>query len=86
MDNIRKQILAHVISLAQQLGHYDKVADDESLIVSGLLDSLSVMRLVFFMEQTFGINFADGYFDQNRFDTIDSMVKMVNELLPPGSS
>jgi acyl carrier protein len=86
MDNIREQIYAHVISLAQQLGHYDKVADDESLIVSGLLDSLSVMRLVVFMEQTFGINFAEEFFDQNRFDTIDGMVEMVNELAPQGSS
>ena len=86
MDNIREQIQAHVISLAQGLGHYDKVADDESLIVSGLLDSLSVMRLVVFMEQTFGINFAEEFFDQNRFDTIDGMLEMVNELAPQGSS
>jgi acyl carrier protein len=86
MNNIREQIHEHVTSLAQQLGHYDKVEDDESLVISGLLDSLAVMRLVVFMEQTFGINFADEYFDQDAFDTIDKMVEMVNELAPQGSS
>ena len=86
MNNIREQIHEHVTSLAQQLGHYDKVEDDESLVISGLLDSLAVMRLVVFMEQTFGINFAEEFFDQDAFDTIDKMVEMVKELAPQGSS
>lgn len=86
MDNIREQIHAHVISLAKQIGHDGEVADDESLVASGLIDSFAVMQLVVFMERTFGINFADEFFDQNRFDTIDSLVKLVNELAPPGSS
>ena len=86
MDNIREQIHKNVTSLAQQLGHDGELADDESLVSSGLLDSFSVMQLVVFLEQTFGINFADEFFDQNRFDTIDSIVEMVNELAPSGSS
>jgi len=79
MDNIREQIHAYVMSLAQQLGHNDDVADDESLIVSGLLDSLAVMRLVVFMEKTFSIDFAEEFFDQDIFDTIDKMVDFVEE-------
>jgi acyl carrier protein len=86
MDNIREQIHTRVINLAQQLGYDDDVTDNESLIVSGLLDSFSVMQLVVFMEQKFGINFAGEYFDHNRFDTIAGMVEMVKELAPQDSS
>ena len=79
MDTIRDQIHGYVISLAEQLGHAEDVADNESLIVSGLLDSLAVMRLVVFMEKTFNIDFAEEYFDQNVFDTIDKMTRFVEE-------
>jgi acyl carrier protein len=79
MDNIREQIHEYVSSLAQEQGHTDNVADDESLIVSGLLDSFSVMRLVVFLEKTFGISFAEEYFDQDIFDTIERMVDFVKD-------
>jgi acyl carrier protein len=79
MDTIRDQIHGYVMSLAEQLGHTDEVADDESLIVSGLLDSLAVMRLVVFMEKTFSIDFAEEYFDQDIFDTVERMTVFVTE-------
>ncbi|MEN8136244.1 MAG: hypothetical protein ABFS18_12025 [Thermodesulfobacteriota bacterium] len=80
MDKIREKIRDYVESLAQERGHMESVIDDESLIVSGILDSFAVMRLVVFMEKSFGINFAETYFDHNRFDSISSMVEMVKEL------
>ena len=79
MEDIRKQIHGYVMSLAEQLGHSEQVADDESLIVSGLLDSLAVMRLVVFMEKTFNIDFAEEYFDQDIFDTVERMTVFVAE-------
>ena len=80
MANIREQIHTYVDSLLAEHGHAEKVTDGTALVSSGLLDSFAVMRLVVFMEQSFGINFAGEYFDQTRFDTIGSMVELVKEL------
>lgn len=50
-----KERLAHYIS-NDLLNQRDlSIADDEDLLGSGLLDSLSVMSLVHFMEETFAI-------------------------------
>jgi acyl carrier protein len=35
------------------------LADDESLLESGILDSLSLLRLVVFLEERFGITVGD---------------------------
>jgi hypothetical protein len=38
-----------------------------------------VMRLVVFMEKTFSIDFAEEYFDQDIFDTVERMTVFVTE-------
>jgi len=82
MADIREQIYEFVSILLVEQGYSETFTDDTSLVTSGMLDSFAVMRLVVFMEQTFGINFADTYFDHNRFDSISAMVKMVKDLAP----
>jgi acyl carrier protein len=77
MDKIGDPIREQVLSLAREQGYDGEIADDASLILSGLLDSFAVLRLVVFMEKTFGINFADEHFDQNIFDTIAGMTAFV---------
>ena len=80
MDKIKERITDYVVDLLREQGCDEVVDDDTSLVLSGLLDSFAVMRLVVFMEKNFGINFAEEYFDQTRFDTIGSMVELINEL------
>jgi len=74
----RQLIREHIALLATEHGHTDPIRDDESLILSGLLDSLAVVQIVVFMEQTFEIDFSAVFFDQNDFDSIDAMVAFVN--------
>lgn len=75
--NTRDQLRQFISNLAQDHGYMDAIKDDEALILSGLLDSLAVVHIVVFMEKQFGIDFADVYFDQNDFDSIDRMVSFV---------
>lgn len=75
--NNRDQLRQFIANLAQDHGHMDAISDEESLILSGLLDSLAVVHIVVFMEEQFGIDFSDVYFDQNDFDSIDKMVSFV---------
>jgi len=80
MDKTRDQIQSFVQELLSEQGYHEKVMDDQSLILSGLLDSIAVVHMVVFLENTFDINFAGEYFDQNMFDTVNRVVELVSEL------
>jgi acyl carrier protein len=79
VGNIKDRIYKHIKTLLQKQGYFDEIADDESLIMSGLLDSMAVVGLVVFMEKEFNIDFSEIYFDQNIFNTIGDMVHFAEE-------
>lgn len=85
MDSVLEQLKAYVSELVREQGFEGELDKDSSLVLSGLLDSFAVIRLVVFMEKTFGVNFAGEYFDNKRFETLEVMVEMVKELTKKGS-
>ena len=54
-------------------------SDDASLFISGRLDSLTMTRLVMFLEETFGIDFADVEFDVELIDSVDAIAGLLDE-------
>lgn len=46
---------------------------DQSLIKSGILDSLSLLRLIHFLEGEFGVTIEDGEVSPENFETIDDI-------------
>jgi acyl carrier protein len=63
--------------LLAEYGETDDFSDDTSLLVSGILDSLAVLRIVVFLEQEFGLDLADRGFDQNDFDSVTSIMRLI---------
>jgi len=53
--------------------------DSESLIESGRLDSLAVVKIATFLESEFGIDFAETDFDPARIDSIDHIAEFITE-------
>lgn len=51
--------------------------DDESLVESGIIDSLGIMKLVQFIETEFGIVIEDAELTPDNFDTVDEIVKLL---------
>ena len=49
--------------------------DRESLFLSGRLDSLSVTRLVVFLEENFGVDFRAHDFDVEQLDSVAQIVE-----------
>lgn len=47
------------------------IKDDTRLIESGILDSLSILKLVLFLEEKFGVKVAPGDVTQENFETVD---------------
>lgn len=57
------------------------VADDESLVDSGILDSTGVIEVVKFIETTFGIAVADGELVPENLETIARISAFVSRRL-----
>lgn len=74
-DTLRKFIQ----SLLAEYGETSDLGDDESLVLSGLLDSLAVLRIVVFLEQEFGLDLAEQGFDQHDFDSVTSIMRLVGD-------
>ena len=55
-----------------------KVGDDESLLASGLLDSLAMVQLLAFIESQFHVTVDDDDLAPENFETINAIVKFVN--------
>jgi acyl carrier protein len=49
------------------------LADDASLMDSGILDSLSLLRLVVFLEERFGITVGDADLLPDNFASVDAI-------------
>jgi acyl carrier protein len=63
--------------LLAEYGETTDFSDDTSLVISGMLDSLAVLRIVVFLEQEFGLDLSDRGFDQNDFDSVTNIMRMI---------
>ena len=63
--------------LLAEYGETSDFSDDTSLVISGMLDSLAVLRIVVFLEQEFGLDLSDQGFDQNDFDSVNSIIRLI---------
>jgi len=55
-----------------------KIAMDEALISSGLIDSFSLMDLALFVEDTFGVRIEDTELNANTFDNLAQLTSLIN--------
>ena len=60
-------------------GDLDDVIDDEPLLSSGRLESIEVIEIVGHLEEAHGVDFAKIDFDPDSFESIASMVQLIEE-------
>lgn len=51
-----------------------QIGDDEDLLLSGLVDSLGVVRLIAFLEEQTGVSIPPGEITIENFGTVNAMV------------
>lgn len=75
LENIEKVLLTEIA-----VGLDKKSLDpDEDLLEQAIIDSLGLMKLIDYMEKTFGINIADEQIVPENFQSLNSMVKLVEQ-------
>ncbi len=69
---------------------YDKqlasLADDESLLGPGMLDSLAIMRLVLWLEESFGVQLLDDEVVPENLETVRHIADMIRRKKAAASS
>ena len=58
------------------------LADEESLLQSGILDSLSLLRLVVFLEERFGITVGDAELLPENFASVNAICSYIRAREP----
>ncbi len=78
MDIAAKQKLRDfLLESLEKHGDKNPLSDNESIFVSGRLDSFATMNLVMFLEESFGIDFSDFEFDVSLLDSVDAIEAFV---------
>lgn len=67
----KREIHEFVLELLTNSGDNQPLTDQDSLLLSGRLQSIDAVEIVVFLEENFGIDFVQIGFDREQIDTID---------------
>jgi acyl carrier protein len=57
----------------------EHIGVDESMVASGLIDSLAIVQIVLYLENTYGIDFSAYGFDPDRLASMTSILDFIEE-------
>jgi acyl carrier protein len=69
---------AYLHEALRQHGDTQELANDDSLFLSGRLDSFAMMNLILFLETAFALTFSDLEFDVEKVDSLNAIAALVN--------
>lgn len=69
----KAEIREFVRNLLSDKGDSGALQDNDSLLLSGRLQSIDAVEIVVFLEENFGIDFAEIGFDQEQIDSIEAI-------------
>jgi acyl carrier protein len=71
-ESLEKYIAGQVLKQPNR-----RIADDEALISSGLIDSFSLMDLALFVEDNFGVRIEDTELNAGTFDNLTQLAALI---------
>ncbi len=74
----KEQVRNFLKQTLQDKNDLTEFKDSDPLVSSGRLNSLDVVSVAAFLEETFGLNFADTTFDQYKFESVDSIAELLD--------
>ncbi len=79
MDIIKKTIREFLIEELRDNGFHEAVSDDESLIDTGIMDSLSILKTISFLDEKFGVVLTEDELAPENFESITSIHNIVKK-------
>jgi acyl carrier protein len=59
--------------------HLERIDDDEALIESGIIDSLGVLKILAFLDESFGIDLSSGEIKLENFRDVRTICKLIEQ-------
>jgi len=75
--SVKDQVREFVLENARSKG-INQVSDEQSLMESGIIDSLAIFRLVAFLEDNFRVRIPDDEIIPENFQSVDEIEKFVS--------
>ncbi len=69
----KTEIHEFVQGLLARIGDDGPLADNDSLLLSGRLQSIDAVEIIVFLEETYGIDFEQVGFERDLIDSIDAI-------------
>lgn len=83
MSDAKEQQLQHLKNFLRSIQRpnlpLDRVAIDDDLVQSGLIDSLAVVQIVAYLEETYNIDFSTRGFDPERLASMANILNFIEE-------
>ena len=76
----KSDIREFVRGLLRANGDSDELADQDSLLLSGRLQSIDAVEIVVFLEQNFGVDFSEFGFDREQIDSVDAIYSLAESV------
>jgi acyl carrier protein len=84
ITDIRHRVRAFMRDEFKESGFHDGIGDDASLIEASVLDSLSILKLISFMDDEFGVIPSDDELNPERLASINLIAELIARKSKPG--
>lgn len=77
----KSEIQKFVRDLLARNDDNEPLTDDDSLLLSGRLQSIDAIEIVLFLEENSGIDFAELGFDREQIDSVDAIYALAQNAI-----
>lgn len=77
--NIRAKVRRFMLDELEENGFQESVGDEESLLEREILDSLSILKLISFVDEEFGIFFSEEELDPEKLETVNRITELIRQ-------
>ncbi|OGV73236.1 MAG: hypothetical protein A3B82_05950 [Methylophilales bacterium RIFCSPHIGHO2_02_FULL_57_10] len=75
----RQDLIQFLRTIQKPYQSIENISAHDSLVASGLIDSLAIVQIVVYLENTYEIDFASRGFDPERLASINSILDLIEE-------
>ena len=78
-ENIKQQVKQYILDTFLPGEDPSELTDDLPLISGGILDSIATLKLIMFIEETFGVTLEAHEADKEHLNTINQIADLISE-------
>ena len=86
MSDVREQRFQEIVAFLRTIQKpnkpIDSVSRSDNLVTSGLIDSLAIIQIVVYLENTHNVDFTERGVDPERLVSIESILDLIEESHP----